>query len=67
MNLRRTCSALLLALLSSACIGPLAPYEPLLSPLLPEPNCTEARVVDNTVVPGRCEVGVSVPVPDRHR
>lgn len=65
-------SSLTLVLLCSACIGPLAPYEPLISPLLPEPNCTDGRTsaaasgrVGEAPEPARCEVGVEVPLPGR--
>lgn len=72
MRLLRLAPTLLLAALCSACIGPLAPYEPLISPLVPEPDCTNTRTeVDpsgrTTEVPAnaRCEVGVAIPLPGR--
>lgn len=75
MSLLRASFYLALASLCSACIGPLAPYEPLISPLLPEPDCTDSRTavdasgrVTEVPAPARCEVAVEVPLPKRrHR
>ncbi len=72
MSSTRTLALALLASLGSACIGPLAPYEPLISPLLPEPDCTDTRTehdasgqATKVPAPARCELGVAVPLPRR--
>ncbi|MCX4245141.1 hypothetical protein [Paraliomyxa miuraensis] len=70
MRLLRFVPALLLLSLCPACIGPLAPYEPLISPLLPEPDCTGGSPAPGSTQPpepARCEVGVEVPLPGRRR